>query len=108
VIQIIIVEHDPVIRIDIDETLREQFPQAQIVSGRDFSGIQDMAGDMIITDLALDRRDLTHWLAQGGQVVVTSPNMRNDKTQPMDGVTYLPRPFSPTTLVSMVAKALRA
>ena len=105
-VKAIIVERDPVVRLDIEETLAEAFPGLRIVSSADLDAVDATDADFIITDQAPDLEIVVSWLKAGAQVFYSGTHNLSLPPDLQDRVTILQRPFSQTMLVRTVAKTL--
>ncbi|WP_375280488.1 hypothetical protein [Pseudooctadecabacter sp.] len=103
---IVIVEHDPIVRIDMEETLISLMESVTVSCVTTLSEVEDIAGDLLIIDTALDRQNLTAWLAQGAQILSTGPQLSTPSGGPLDGVRHLQRPFSSEMLARHVEEML--
>lgn len=99
---IVIVERDPIVRIDMEETLKAAFEGATVSSVSTADEIDDISADILITDSPLQRQNLATWLAQGAQIISTGAQDQNASGSRIDGVVQLSRPFSSEMLLQMV------
>lgn len=104
---IVIVEQDPIVRMDMEETLAARIDGVTLTCVTALSEVEDIAADLLIIDTALDRKNLTNWLAQGAQIISTGQQLSTPGGGPLDGVRHLQRPFSSEMLARLVEEMMK-
>lgn len=105
---IAIVEKDPIVRLDITETLSSEFGADHLISVQSLADLPKIVGECLVIDHKLDPASLSLWLAQGAGIVATYPKIDDEGFAATDGVFCVPRPFRQDDLLEAVRRALAA